>query len=126
MDKRRFVGLVAVVGGLLVLGGLVTVARVTIHGCGGGMKGREAALRTDLRTFRDVIAQFHSDRGEYPRSLQELVEEDYLRAIPVDPVTKSAATWVPTWAPAGPGRRMIDVRSGSTARGSDGRRYSEW
>lgn len=95
-------------------------------GCAGGMKAKEAVLRTDLRTFRDVIDQFHSDRGVYPSSLEALVEEGYLRAIPVDPITKSAATWVSVLRIGGAERQIVNVRSGSTARGSDGRRYSEW
>ena len=93
-------------------------------GCGGGFKASEAVLRTDLRTFRDVLAQYRSDKGESPSSLFILVKDNYLRAIPVDPMTKSSATWVPTFA--SPGGGIVDVHSSSTKRGSDGRRYSEW
>src|SRR4030095_1825579 len=57
-------------------------------------KAKEAVLRTDLRTFRDVIDQYYADKGKYPGALDALVEDDYLRLIPVDPMTKSADTWV--------------------------------
>jgi general secretion pathway protein G len=100
-------------------------------------RAKEAVLKTDLRTFRSVIDQYHADRGKYPASLEVLVEEGYLRQIPVDPVTRSADTWVPIFeelAPeeelpgidgelAGPG--IVDVRSGATGTGRDGREYSE-
>jgi general secretion pathway protein G len=103
-------------------------------------KAKEATLRTDLRTFRDVIDQYYADKGKYPETLEALVEDGYLRAIPVDPMTKSADTWVPEYEepkldapppeteggdePGKPG--IMDVHSGSTATGSDGRPYSEW
>src|SRR4029078_5822820 len=57
-------------------------------------KAKEAVLKTDLRTFRDVIDQYYADKGKYPESLEVLVEDDYMRALPVDPMTKSADTWV--------------------------------
>ena len=100
-------------------------------------KAKEAVLRTDLRTFRDVIDQYYADKGKYPESLDALVEDGYLRAIPVDPMTKSADTWVPVMeepsldaAPpegedeAKPG--IMDVHSGATGTGSNGTAYSEW
>jgi general secretion pathway protein G len=100
-------------------------------------KAKEAVLRTDLRTFRDVIDQYYADKGKYPETLEALVEDDYLRAIPVDPMTKSADSWVAVYeepnidagAPesddeAQPG--IMDVHSGSELTGSDGRPYNEW
>ena len=107
---------------LFVLIGL-TCGVVTRAWRGRGDKAPEAVLRTDLRTFRDVIEQFRADRGESPRSLTALVEEGYLRSIPVDPMTKSSETWVVSLDREG---GVVNVHSRSTARGSDGRRYSEW
>ena len=100
-------------------------------------KAKEAVLRTDLRTFRDVIDQYYADKGKYPESLEALVEDGYLRAIPVDPMTKSADTWVPQYEepkldetpPESDGEvqpGIMDVHSGSDEVGSDGRPYSEW
>jgi general secretion pathway protein G len=114
-------------GVLVVLLGLTVLAGAVIRTCCRvGPKAREAVLRTDLRTFRDVIDQFHADRGVYPPSFEALVAEGYLRTIPVDPMTKSAATWVPVLRTVGARKQLVNVRSGSTARGSDGRSYSEW
>ena len=42
-------------------------------------------LRTDLRTFRDVIDQYYADKGKYPATLEVLVEDDYLRSHPRRP-----------------------------------------
>ena len=123
---RRLLWPAVVVGALLlVLFGAIglTCGVVSRAWRGGGDKAREAVLRTDLRTFRDVILQFRADRGEYPRSLTALVEEGYLRSIPVDPMTKSSETWILTMDGKG---GAVNVHSGSTERGSDGRRYSEW
>jgi general secretion pathway protein G len=100
-------------------------------------KAKEAVLRTDLRTFRDVIDQYYADKGKYPETLEALVEEEYMRKIPVDPMTKSADTWVPQYeepdleeippeseGEAKPG--IMDVHSGSPLTGSNGLPYSEW
>ena len=56
-------------------------------------RAREATLLQDLSVMRDAIDKFMADRGHYPVALEELVEARYLRAIPQDPVTKSADTW---------------------------------
>jgi general secretion pathway protein G len=102
-------------------------------------RARESVLRTDLMTFRDVIDQFHADQGHYPPSLEALVEEGYLRAIPHDPMTKTTESWVvvfeeidPEMTPAEtdlpeegqPG--IVDVFSGSDGVSLDGTPYSEW
>ena len=57
-------------------------------------RAREATLREDLFTFRTVIDQYHGDKGVYPPDLQTLVTAGYIRKIPIDPMTKSADTWV--------------------------------
>lgn len=102
-------------------------------------KAKEAVLKTDLRTFRDVIDQYYADKGKYPESLEALVTDGYLRALPTDPMTKSADTWQPVFeepqvdAPPPeseggeePQPGVMDVHSGSDVVGSDGRPYSEW
>lgn len=98
-------------------------------------KAREAALKEDLFTLRSCIDQFHGDRGRYPASLDEMVSMGYLRRIPVDPVTRSAETWVVELEQKGEesderdqeaGQGIIDVRSGSEDAALDGSKYSEW
>lgn len=74
----------------------------------------EAVRETSIQTLRDVIAQHHGDKGRYPERLEELVETGYLRKIPRDPLTRSAATWVLVYAqdPATGRQAIVDVRAG--------------
>ncbi len=96
-------------------------------------KAKEAALREDLFQMRKLIQQFKLDKGRYPRSLQELVEEKYLRAIPVDPITGSSETWVEVQEELSleelaegkiPG--VVDVKSGSDKISTEGTPYNQW
>ena len=97
-------------------------------------KAREAVLKEDLFTLRDVIDQYFADKGKYPATLEALVEEGYLRAIPVDPFTNSADTWQTEAAPMedmgeeeeGAGGGIYDVHSGATGTAMDGSSYNEW
>jgi len=88
-------------------------------------------LKEDLYAIRDVIDQYFADKGKYPESLDALVEEGYLRRIPVDPITESAETWQTVQAEAtdedteGAGG-IIDVKSGADGQSLDGTSYSDW
>jgi general secretion pathway protein G len=97
----------------------------------GVIRAQEAVLKEDLFRLRDVIDQFYADKQKYPQSLEELVEGQYLRAIPKDPFTGSADTWQPVEAepdPANPTAELgiVNVRSGSEKTALDGSKYSEW
>ena len=61
-------------------------------------RAQEATMKQNLRVMRDAIDQHYADKGHYPPSLQALVEEEYLRAIPLDPITRSNDTWVEVFA----------------------------
>ena len=92
---------------------------------------KEAALKSDLFHMRDAIDQYYADKMKYPDSLQALVSEGYLRAIPKDQFTNSTDTWVTTPAEAPPGSTtttpgIYDVKSGSDLTGIDGSRYADW
>jgi general secretion pathway protein G len=103
------------------------------------IRAREAALKTNLRTLRDSIDQHYGDKGSYPKTLGDLVTEKYIRAIPNDPITRSADTWIVVYETedsedvppetdqddeAGPG--IMDVRSGAPGLSLAGTPYSEW
>ncbi len=88
-------------------------------------RSKEAVLRQDLNIMRDAIDKFYSDTGNYPSQLTELVEKRYLRTVPVDPLTESAATWVVVPPPSGIGG-VYDVRSGSPEQAKDGTFYEAW
>ena len=92
---------------------------------------REAALKEDLQTMRMAIDSYTMDKQKGPQSLDDLVQNGYLRAIPKDPMTSSTDTWVTNSSEAmysldqtEPG--ITDVHSGSTETGSDGQPYSSW
>ncbi len=97
------------------------------------IRAKEAVLKEDLFQMRKLIQQFKIDKGRYPRSLQELVEEKYLREIPVDPFTGSRDTWIEikeelTDEEIAEGKvpGVIDVKSGAQGISLDGTPYSEW
>src|SRR4029450_10157932 len=71
-------------------------------------RGREAVLKEDLFRMRDAIDQYYADKGKYPQDLNELVTTNYLRRIPVDPMTNSAETWQPVQAEPDPNNPTTD------------------
>jgi len=84
---------------------------------------REVALKENLKVLRLSLDKFSGDKGRFPDALDELVTEKYLRAVPVDPITESALTWVPVLDSAGEGRGIIDVRSGAPGLNREGLAY---
>jgi general secretion pathway protein G len=88
------------------------------------VKAKEAALRQDLFTLRDVLDQHRADQGKYPGSLQALVSAGYLRAIPKDPFTNSDTTWQEMAEMTEGG--IFDVFSGSEFVGTNGTPYNRW
>ncbi len=105
-----------------VVGILATMAVPSYQGT--LLRAREAALRQDLFTMRDVLDQHRGDQGKYPSSLQALVAAGYLRAIPNDPFTNLATTWQEITTPAEEG--VADVFSGSDLVGTNGVPYNRW
>jgi general secretion pathway protein G len=89
-------------------------------------KSKESVLRQDLATMRDAIDKYAADKGKHPDSLETLVEEKYLRHIPIDPITDRNDTWL-TNTPDGPQPDGIsDVHSGAEGSGKNGLAYAEW
>lgn len=122
---------------IAVIGILATIALPALKDV--PRRAAESVLKTDLRIFRDVIDQYHGDKGHYPPTLEALVEAGYLRDLPRDPFTKANDTWKPVYEELGledqpaetdlpedlqPG--IIDVHSGSDLPSLDGTPYSEW
>jgi len=94
------------------------------------VQAREAVLRQNLSTLRNVISQFTLDKQKAPQSLDDLVQAGYLRKIPDDPMTR-----LPNWEVVqedvmmavdqqDPG--ITDVHSASSGTASDGTAYSTW
>jgi len=98
------------------------------------VKAREAVLKENLFTLRKLIDQYAQDKGKYPASLQALVQDSYLRSIPVDPMTRLTTSWVEVHELPSPENPMmteipgiIDVKSGSEdVSPIDGSPYNTW
>ena len=122
---------------IAIVGILATIAMPALKNV--PIRAHEAVLKTNLRTLRDVIDQHYGDKGRYPTSLETLVEEGYLRKLPIDPITKSSETWVPVYEEIDPDHPpaetetsddgkpgIIDVHSGAPGVSLDGTPYKDW
>jgi general secretion pathway protein G len=96
-------------------------------------RAKEAVLKEDLFQLRKFINQYYTDKGKYPPSLQALVDAEYVRSIPIDPITKSSETWVVIWETQteddltlGLEPGIVDVSSGSDQTALDGTPYNTW
>jgi general secretion pathway protein G len=94
------------------------------------LRAKEAVLRQDLFTMRQVISQYTLDKQKAPQSLDDLISAGYMKILPSDPFTGT-----PNWAvdqedslmavdQEEPG--IVDVHSASNATASDGTAYSSW
>jgi len=94
-------------------------------------QAREAVLKEDLHVLRSAIDSYTMDKQKAPQSLDDLIQDGYLKAIPEDPMTRSNTTWVTSTNDAlhsldqtDPG--IDDIHSGSEETGSDGQAYASW
>jgi len=117
---------------LVVVSIIVILASLGMAQYGNAVTGaKEAALKENLFRMRDAIDQYYADKGVYPPSLDTMVTDGYLRAIPKDPFTRSADTWQqipsepdPNNPTAQPG--IYDIKSGSEGAAMDGSKYADW
>ena len=106
---------VLIIGILYTVGAVVVGGRITY--------AKEAALKHDLAILRKNVDDYYADKGKYPATLQDLVDNKYMRLIPDDPMTK-APDW--TTIPSSKGNDVYDVKSSCTKIASDGKAYSDW
>lgn len=90
-------------------------------------RSKEKILKNDLIVIREAIDKYYSDKNVFPDTLQDLVLDKYLSAVPEDPVTESTFTWliVPPQDIEAKGL-MYDIHSGSPDVASDGSHYADW
>lgn len=106
---------------LAIIGALAAVAAPIVTGA--IVRAREAALKENLAVMRRLIDDYHADRAAFPASLEILVEEGYLRAVPPDPVNDGRRDWTGVEAKEG---GFEDVRSSSAETGANGVPYARW
>ena len=95
------------------------------------LRAKEAVLRENLKHLRDTLEQYQIDKGYYPETLEALVEDGYIRSVPIDPITGSPDTWEMEVAPwmmvdMGQPAGIWNVSSGSDEDALDGTRYADW
>jgi general secretion pathway protein G len=88
-------------------------------------RSKVATLRQSLAVMRDAIDKHYADTGRYPEALEELVAKKYIRALPVDPVTESATTWVVVAPGEGLKGNVYDVKSGAPGKSADGTPFGD-
>jgi general secretion pathway protein G len=95
------------------------------------LRAKESVLRQDLFELRSLISQYTLDKQKAPQALDDLVQAQYIKQIPMDPMTGSNSTWtvdqedtVMSVDQQEPG--ISDVHSGATQTSSDGSAYSTW
>jgi general secretion pathway protein G len=94
------------------------------------VRTKESMLHSHLQTLRTVIDEYTFDKKKAPQTLDDLVAEGYLRAVPIDPITgnnqwrtiiEDSLTAVDQTQPG-----IFDVRSMSDLTSLEGTPYSEW
>lgn len=88
-------------------------------------RAKETVLKQNLGILRDAIDKYYADTGKYPADLQQLVEDRYIRAIPVDPVTEENI-WAEIPPPDPEMEGIFDIRTTSDRQALDGTFYEKW
>jgi general secretion pathway protein G len=96
-------------------------------------RARESVLRQDLYDMRKLISEYTLDKQKAPQSLEDLVQANYLKPVPKDPITGQ-----PDWQTEqcddstimSPDEQdtggICDVHSSSTQIATDGTAYNTW
>jgi general secretion pathway protein G len=120
---------IGMLSAIAMLAVLVSIALPIYHRS--MQRSKESILKNNLYTLRTVIDEYTHDQHKAPRTLQDLVSRGYLRRVPMDPITGSAATWKQMMEDATntvnqtqPG--IFDIRSGSELTSLEGTPYSRW
>jgi general secretion pathway protein G len=122
--KSRGFTLVELLVVLAILALLLTLAMPRYFS--GIERAKDATLKQDLSTLRESIDKYYADTGQYPKTLEDLVERKYIRTLPIDPITNSGSTWI--FTPPEPPLQgdIYDIHSGAVGAAKDGSNYADW
>ncbi len=87
---------------------------------------KEQVLRSNLNTMRDAIDKYYADKGHYPDDLIALSNGEYIKNIPVDPITETNDSWVLIAPKDAKESGIGDVHSGASGIGSNNIPFNEW
>ncbi len=135
-DRQRGFTLIELFIVMAVLGILISIAVPNLKQS--IVRAREAVLKEDLFQIREAIDQYYADNGNYPATLNDLINaqaksKSYLRAMPKDPFT-NAEDWVTvalestgeSTGDSGGETGIFDVHSASPLMAIDGTPYNTW
>jgi len=95
------------------------------------LRAKESVLLQNLFTLRSLISQYTLDKQKAPQSLEDLVQAQYIKQIPIDPFTGKNDTWTVdqedyTLSVDQQETGITDVHSGSALISTTGNAYSSW
>ena len=95
------------------------------------LRAKESVLLQNLFTLRSLISQYTLDKQKAPQSLEDLVQAQYIKQIPIDPFTGKNDTWTVdqedyTLSVDQQDTGITDVHSGSSLISTTGNAYSSW
>ena len=129
LDRRRGYTIIELIIVMAIISILVAIA-VPLYQKS-LMRTKESLLKNNLFTLRTVIDEYTFDKQKAPQTLQDLVDQGYLRNVPLDPMTGNSQSWrvimedaITSVDQTAPG--IYDVRSGSDKKSLEGTMYSEW
>src|SRR6266436_3838533 len=125
-NQRRGFTLIEILIVVSIIGILVSIA-VPIYQKA-ILRTRESVLRNNLFSMRTVLDEYTYDKQKAPQTLQDLVTEGYLRAVPIDPMVGDNTSWkiemedaVRSVNQTEPG--IFDIHSSSDKKSLDGSAY---
>ena len=89
-------------------------------------RAKEATLKQDLNIVRDSLDKYYADNGQYPDTLENLVDKKYIRELPFDPITESTTTWLFDAPEPTVEGNIANIHSGALGMAKDGSQYSQW
>ena len=117
---------------MIVMAIIGVLAMVAVPKFTAAMKmARESVLKEDLHVMRAAIDSYTMDKQKAPQTLEDLISDGYLKAIPEDPFTHSKDTWVndsngALYSVDQTESGINDVHSGSQELSTGGQAYSTW